>query len=498
MIMRAQHIPTRTKVAYATYLVGFSLVAGGLQLFPGSSFGATAASLFSGVEKIQGDERKASLLLPRIPVANLALNTPSPALSKESFQQKGAESKSQGGELIKPTPTKLRVKKDPLHQWFGALSPLTKQALSSHPSILQGVASKASSEAQLGAARWQMAPTPSISRQYTYADQYQNTASIQQPLWDGGQIFSGIDAAEARVRAADFALQDMRRDLILRVSEAWGNWVRALRREREVSRLVTFYDDLLAMIARRVDQGVAPASDQDLAVARAQTVLADQAKSKNATLQARLVLEMLVGQEVLPDAEKALEGNPTDIPSRALLLDSLLKSPALSKASADIEAAEADLASRKASLQPTIFAKAEHLWGAVEDNRVWVGVQTALGAGLSNFSGIAAQQAQVNALKSSADSVRKNLLDTGNVEYVRYQNAQVDYLSTKKTLDNTQLVLESYQRQFIVGKRSWLEVLNMVQETHQARLTFVDSEIAARLAAYRIGVFVYGYPLLEN
>jgi adhesin transport system outer membrane protein len=49
-------------------------------------------------------------------------------------------------------------------------------------------------------------------------------------------------------------------------------------------------------------------------------------------------------------------------------------------------------------------------------------------------------------------------------------------------------VVESYKRQFIAGRRTWLDVMNALQESTNMRLATVDSETSAQLTTARIAL----------
>jgi adhesin transport system outer membrane protein len=57
-------------------------------------------------------------------------------------------------------------------------------------------------------------------------------------------------------------------------------------------------------------------------------------------------------------------------------------------------------------------------------------------------------------------------------------------------VDATTSVIESYLRQYAVGKKSWLDVLNAQREATQARNTLVDFEVQYLTSIYRLRVLM--------
>ena len=47
-------------------------------------------------------------------------------------------------------------------------------------------------------------------------------------------------------------------------------------------------------------------------------------------------------------------------------------------------------------------------------------------------------------------------------------------------------VTESYQRQYVAGRRTWLDMMNAVREATDAQLTEADAEVSAMASAARL------------
>ena len=51
-------------------------------------------------------------------------------------------------------------------------------------------------------------------------------------------------------------------------------------------------------------------------------------------------------------------------------------------------------------------------------------------------------------------------------------------------------MVDSYLRQYAVGKKSWLDVLNAQREATQARNTLVDFEVLYLTSLYRLNILL--------
>jgi adhesin transport system outer membrane protein len=57
-------------------------------------------------------------------------------------------------------------------------------------------------------------------------------------------------------------------------------------------------------------------------------------------------------------------------------------------------------------------------------------------------------------------------------------------------VEATGSVVESYLRQYAVGKKSWLDVLNAQREATQAKNTLVDYEVLYLTSLYRLKIIL--------
>ena len=70
-------------------------------------------------------------------------------------------------------------------------------------------------------------------------------------------------------------------------------------------------------------------------------------------------------------------------------------------------------------------------------------------------------------------------------ELLSYQN-QVE--SIQSYVQTTKEVAESFSRQFTIGRRSWLEVLNAIRESMQAELAYQEALWNSRLIKIRLEI----------
>mgnify|MGYP002347680797 FL=1 len=97
-----------------------------------------------------------------------------------------------------------------------------RAALASHPLVAGKRAAREAALAEREGAEWQRYPTPSVEANSASDGQNASVFRLDQPLWTGGRITAGIDAAGSRVDAAGMAIAEARQDLALKVIAAGG------------------------------------------------------------------------------------------------------------------------------------------------------------------------------------------------------------------------------------------------------------------------------------
>jgi adhesin transport system outer membrane protein len=86
------------------------------------------------------------------------------------------------------------------------------------------------------------------------------------------------------------------------------------------------------------------------------------------------------------------------------------------------------------------------------------------------------------AKQESLEAARRELAEKVAADYEEHLSSVERRRQILSTIEASAEVLSSYDRLFVAGKRSWLDVINAARELIQARTALADIE-AQRLAA---------------
>jgi adhesin transport system outer membrane protein len=315
--------------------------------------------------------------------------------------------------------------------------------------------------------------------------------ALQQPLWAGGRIEAGLDAAHSRSNAAQVGIDAAQYTLALRVTAAWAAWVQAQGRGEVLDKGIALLSVYSQSVVRRIAGGISGNVDLALVSARVAQTQGDLDAARSAQRNALARLAQLTGQPWRPqDLATALaaDGEEAPLPRLDLLVSQgVMHSAALKRLEADIQTAQHEIKQSRAVLWPTLSLRAQHQHNEAtglntNDNRVMLVLDYTPGAGLSAGANINAAQARSLALRENLEATRRDLTDTITADFEDHQSSSERSRSMQRTITSNAEVLASYDRLFVAGKQSWLDVMNAARELIQAQTTLVDV-VAQRTAA---------------
>ena len=391
---------------------------------------------------------------------------------------------------------------------------LIASALATHPSTQGQRALVQSAEAGVDSARWQFYPTPSVSMETASAstsdrlyqgDNRVSTLRLQQPLWTGGRLTAGVDKAEAGLNVSQAALEEVRLQVGLRVVQAYGDWLSAYLNTLANEKSLATHLRLREQVKRRVSEGASAESDLTLAVARLESISADVTAARTQADIALARLGQLMGSPVDGAALAQAVALPLDVGSpgragvQALLEMALGINPTVAKAQAQARVQEAALVERRADLSPELYARVERQYGnynfpnGAPENRLFIGLTTRFGAGLSAQSNIAAARAQHAAALTEVEVQSRAVSEQVLSDHALAVSVAARLTSMHASLKAADEVSASYDRQFLAGRKSWLDLMNAARELAQteaqlANLQSTQVVVTWRLAAYTRGI----------
>ena len=247
------------------------------------------------------------------------------------------------------------------------------------------------------------------------------------------------------------------------------------------------HERLAALIARRVSSEVSPASDGVLAQARLSQARAELTQLEALEARARSTLAQAISRDV--DGIELPGQRMLGYPSLSIATDAALDfSPALRRLTAEEEAAAAEVTVRRGNTRPKVVARYDRTFGnqSLEGDQFFVAVEYQTGAGLSSLSSVREAEARKNATRLAREAARRDLVDGVASDWADMETLGRQTRDLRAQVDSTTAVFDSFVRQYAVGRKSWIDVLNAQREAAQARYALADAEWGALRATLRL------------
>lgn len=364
-------------------------------------------------------------------------------------------------------------------------------AAATHPLVGAAEAEADALDADYRVARWQRFPNLSVealaaTEGSSFADQdgFALNAVLEQPIWSGGRISGEIDRARASLRVGQDRIGEAQRDIVLRVISAYYDYVLAAERATVYSSSLTEHAELLAAIGRRVDQEVSPRADLTLGRSRTAQVELDLTTMEEARDSALIRLRALTGGVAVDPVLPPSGISRTLPPEEVALAEALACSPSLDALTNLIAVAEAQREIARAQLWPQLLLQVSQ--NEITGARAAIVLRAQLGPGHTQITALEAGDARIQRAIAEFGETERVLREQLRRDYVLVRAAERRIQSGVIAADAADEIIASYQRQFIAGRRSWLDVMNATREAANARLSETDARVGAAAATARI------------
>lgn len=368
-------------------------------------------------------------------------------------------------------------------------------ALDAHPLILSAQGQFNAAESDLGASKWSRFPTVGANLlDSSDNNSNQKSTSVSMPIWVGGRLSADVALASARRDGAFAAISESRQTVMIETINVFFEFYQSQQKLLIASQNVDEHQRLYEIIQRRATASTSPDVDTMLALARLQYAKSGQIQASSKRSISRSSLELLISNPVaavqIGQAPQSL-----NIDIEKAVAQGLAVSPRLERLSHEAEGLDASVKSARSALFPQVSLGYEKRYGdllpgQIKNEEVFVSVEFQPGAGLSVASSISAAKARKRAALNTLEAEKRDVRRQVKTAWNEYSFASLQLGPSKSLVVATTSVVDSYLRQYAVGKKSWLDVLNAQREATQAKNTLVDFEVLQLTSLYRLRVLL--------
>lgn len=345
-----------------------------------------------------------------------------------------------------------------------------------HPNVQRALSEVEATGYEISGAKSGFYPFLSVSASQASNNASATSLNIIQPLWSGGRTSAEVKEAKADQYIALASLNSVRLELAVEATEAYMNVVLAEEQGQLWVRYIENLEALLQTITRRAELGVSPPSDIQTAQTRLSQARAGLQASRSILLRSRLHLESLIHRPArnvdwpVEDYRLSHEEMFRILDGRALTLH-----PYPQLASAEIAIQNAQIKIAKSAIFPQLSlqysAQLDQSDGDfTPDSSVQLVLQFATDSGVKGYSSYKASLQRLSGARQDLIYAKRDVTDVVSGNYSERNASQEQFYAQVEAARAAVKLVDSFLRQFKVGRKAWLEVLNAHREAHEALL----------------------------
>lgn len=372
------------------------------------------------------------------------------------------------------------------------LASAASRAVNVNPAMRAARVNNRAAEVDVSSAKWLYGPSVSVTAfafeggsAVVRGDNLTANLVVDQPIWQGGRISSTIDRARAAVRQSEALTDETSQDIALRVTNTYFDLVRATTRMRALDLGLTEHRSLVGSIERRVEQEVSPRVDLELARARTAQLVEQQTTANALAASSLQQLRVLLDDPSFTPAASPDYNPAAHHPDQAGAVEQATTcSPTRRRLQAEALVARADARIARSQVLPRLSA--QFTSNEVTGERVGLALSAGTNGGLSQFEAERSARLRRDAAELRIGAADLDAQTALAGDFAENSSSRERISSSRAAAEAARAVTDSYQRQFVVGRRSWLDVMNAALEATQSDVATNEAEVSAMASAARI------------
>jgi outer membrane protein, adhesin transport system len=386
-----------------------------------------------------------------------------------------------------------------------------QKAMDVHPEIQAGVNSRLSADYQLKAAKGGYLPRVDIlagygregtdsvttradSNGYTTLNRGESSVRVSQMVFDGFATSSEVGRQQANVNSRAYSLLGTSERTALTVAQVYLDVLTRREMVRLAEENLHSHERIYDQITLRTNRGVGRAADLDQAEARLAQARNNLITEQTNLADAQTGYLSAVGE--LPDQLVQPQGFVALLPAnlneaRQQLIDN---SPILRSAESDIVAAEKQYDAAKSAFYPRFDAELgrsddNNVDGLTGQNNEWqamLRMRFNVFNGGSNKADLESKSYQTTQALDIRNNALRQLNEELGLAWNAYNNATAQVPIAQTYVDHSIVVRTAYQKQFSLGERTLLDLLDSENELFTAQQRLAQVKNLQLFTQYRI------------
>ncbi|CAH0525911.1 TolC family outer membrane protein [Vibrio hippocampi] len=318
--------------------------------------------------------------------------------------------------------------------------------------------------------------------------------TLTQLIWDGNETLNDMDRTAAEAESVRYQLLADASDIALEVTQIYLESTQAYEVLRLSEANLAVHKEIYSDIKKRVDSGIGSTADLSQVEARIAKAHGNLLAAQNNLVDTHTQFTALVGQ-----TPQGLNFPRADVTAIAYTVDQAVDiafeaHPVIKISQVDVDAARFQYDQSKGVNYPTFYIDAGHNWrddangnrGTDNETRAMLRMNYNLFNGGSDADRTQSFAHQLNKAKDFRDRSFRQVEEGLRLAWTALDLTTQQKAFLADNVDSTSETLIAYQKQYKIGKRTLLDVLNTENELFEARKGYLDAKYAEQLARYRV------------
>jgi adhesin transport system outer membrane protein len=321
----------------------------------------------------------------------------------------------------------------------------------------------------------------------------ESALTLSQMIYDGFGTKSEVQRHQARVKAAAHKVAGTSEEIGLRAVETYLEVVRRQELRNLTQDNLAAHERVFEQIKLRSDSGVGRRADLEQAQARLALAQANMSSAEANLREANIQFQRVVGEMPRDLARPAL---PEGVPAAEedALGVAVNNHPLLNSASADIEAAQAQTRAAESLLRPRVDLELGTSWNnnldgvryKNNDAYAMLRLKYNLYNGGTDKARVAERRIQEMEASEIMNRTRRQVEESTRLSWNSLLTSSDRLPKLKAHADATEQTRDAYAKQFNIGQRTLLDLLDSENELYTARSNYIDGQYVEMFARYRL------------
>ncbi len=337
--------------------------------------------------------------------------------------------------------------------------------------------------------------SPSTANDDVTLTRHEASVAARQMLFDGFATSEEVNRQEARAFSAHFKVLEVEENTSLRVAEVYLNLLRYTELLDLARETLYEHQNIHDQMVLRNKSGVGSKADLDQISARLALAQSNMITAQSNLLDAKTNFFRVTGLRPNLDSLKAPQIKdplPASVESAESL--ALQQHPTLLSAQADVKSADAQYEATESVFWPRLQLEADKRWdenvdGVVGDKEDTI-VALRMTYNLYNGGGDKARRKQsayqLEAARDIRNNTQRQVVESLRLSWSAYQTVDGQFKYLLMHVRAAEDTKSAYQKQFNIGRRTLLDLLNTENEVVDSKRTLINANYDRIFSQYRI------------